>query len=438
MKLSYGLAAAQIQQLKLTNALKQGIDMLRMSEAELASFLQEAIINNPLLELTYSDHLMGYGRNTRLKTSLDSREPQFNIPKESPTLQDVVVGQLAYVSLSVIERKIAFFLAGNLDECGYLRISVEESALQLGCKPGDVQSVLTILQSLEPAGIASRNLPECLQLQIERNPLAPPDAKIVVGRYLSDLAKSRWQQIADDSGIPIPTLKQILNYVRTLNPKPGLAYAASPSVYIAADAIIFREGEHFAVRLNGEAYPTLSLHLESETGSHLQDDPESFAYYRTNRQEAWDLVRNVKRRKKTLLSVIGSICHEQQQFLKEGPTALKPLNLKTISEATGLHLSTVSRAVQNKFVQTPWGLFELHYFFAQQIGTQSDESASASDRQVKLHIKAIIEKEHKTTPYSDQQITGLLKDEGFVISRRTVAKYRDEMNILSAIYRRQI
>lgn len=433
MKLSYELTAAQTHRLRLTPFLKQGIDILCMPATDLAFYLQEAVLDNPLLELTPSDEIPGYGRRLSLKSDSAERGGLPDIPQQAPTLHQYVVRQLAFVTASESERQIARFLAGNLDESGYLRIDVEEAASLLGRHPRDVQSALAVLQSLEPAGIGARSLAECLMLQIDRDPQAPPHAKIIVERHLTDLAKRQWKRMAEASQLTIPALKQIFDYVRTLHPRPGLAYAAPSSVCVAPDAYIIKTGDRFAVRLNDHALPMLSLNPEYENGYLFRDDPQALAYYRSKRQEARELLRNIRKRQMTLLRIIGILCQKQQAFLNHGPAALKPLDLKTVSHAAGLHLSTVSRAVRNKFVQTPWGLFELSDFFARPVATENHEAAS--DRQVKLRIQAIIEGENKAKPYSDQQIAELLQAEGFVISRRTVAKYRNEMNILSTSYR---
>lgn len=436
MKVSYGLVINQTPYLKLTKSILQSIEMLQLSEADLVSYLQETVSNNPFLMLTQPKYTSDYNRRTRTRTSLQQHDPLAFVPQRPSTLQDTVIHQLRLLSISESIHKIAIFLAGNINESGYLDISVEETALLLNQTVSDVQHTLMIVQSLEPAGIAARNLTECLSLQVERNPQAPPFTKEILQRYLPELSKSQWQKITNETNLPVDDLKQILAYIQTLEPRPGISFPESTPIYVIADAILIKEGKHYDVRLNDETMPNLSIQPEYKNALRFQDDPVAFAYYQSMHDDAREVIRNFKKRNVTLLRVIDAIFIEQENFIENGPPGIKSLNMKAISEIVGLHLSTVSRAVKNKYVQTPWGLFALKTFFANKISSQHEPEGS--DQQVKLRIKEIIRGENKLKPYSDQKIVEELNAEGFLISRRTVAKYRDNLNILSAIYRRKV
>jgi RNA polymerase sigma-54 factor len=404
----------------------------------LTAFLEEKALDNPLIDLTPPGYAHGMGRRARTKGDGVTRDPLSAAPHRPPTLAETLVRQLSFTPAPENVRRAAAFLAGNLDDSGYVRISLDEAAAILGLPAEDVERGLSLLQSLEPAGIAARDLTECLLLQIGRDASAPPQAETVVRHHLERMAKGRWETVSAQTGISVETLKRIMDYVRRLNPRPGLALSAGPNEarHIVPDAVAYRTGDSFAVRLNESHLPGIAIngHYEAER---FRDDPEAYAYYRAKRGEAQALLLSLEKRKRTLLKVVTAICAAQQPFLHNGPSALRPLSLQAIADATGLHVSTVSRTMRHKHVQTPWGLFALHDLLAHRIGARSENGEDVSDKQVKWRIKEMIDAENKRQPYSDQQIADRLNAEGIAVSRRTVAKYRDQLRILPAAYRRQ-
>lgn len=436
MQLGQYLNQEQHVRVTMTPELKQSIFILQLSNIELDSYLRELEAENPLIEIEWADNSYFSG-NKKTSLSVSKHADLLSSTAASrDTLENWIMEQLRMIEYSPEEFKAISYFAGNLDEAGYLSVSLEEASSALQMPHELLESALEKLQSFDPPGIGGRNLQECLALQIRRDLDAYPGALEVVELYLQELAKGKHDIIANELDIDIQEVSNILDYIRSLNPRPGLEFGQSEQQNIIVDAKVYLEKNNYVIEMNRQIAPKVSintsyLHLLKEKG-----DREAARYYQEKLRSAEWLIRSLDHRSHTLFKVIYVIVEEQFTFLHKGISGLKPMKLKSIAQKLGVHESTVSRAVKNKFIDTPRGIFELKYFFSN--GIQTIEGEQVSSKIIKSRIKDLIAEEDKKKPLSDQKIAFLLNKKGIQISRRTVAKYREEEHILSSSLRRKV
>lgn len=336
------------------------------------------------------------------------------------------------------ENRLIEYLIYSLDENGYLSSSVEEISSSLLVEKDNVLQGLRILQSFEPNGVGARNIQECLLLQLRTLNPRQLLAEKVVEEYLTFLANKKWKQISKQLSIPVEEVQFIFDLVQTLKPRPGHAFTSESTVYIQPDLFIEWFDEELITWVNDSILPKISISKQyHDLNAITVEDDSPLKYMQEKKQQVLWLLKSVKQRQQTLLKVTKAIARKQSKFFKYGYAYLIPLTLKEIAEEIGVHESTVSRATTHKYVQTPRGLFELKYFFSSSLKADDDGSA-ASSLSVKEWIKKIIEDEEKRKPLSDQKIASILdQDYSIEVSRRTVAKYRDELNILPSSKRKR-
>ncbi|TXK84001.1 RNA polymerase factor sigma-54 [Paenibacillus sp. N3.4] len=432
LNLSPTILLQQSQSLAISPKILQSIHVLQLSSVDLVSYLQEQSSENPLLDVIWTDNISS--RRTKNKLNRVSSNTVVSLLELTANLEDtlemMLVSQLRLANHSDRQYKIAKFLAGNLSENGYLTITPKEAAQCLHVSEEEVTEALAKVQALEPAGIAARTLQECLEIQIRRDENADPYAEKLVSCYLYELGAGKWKYLDRELNIPLDRIKQSLAYIRTLNPKPGLAYKHQQNSDIKPDAVIQKFLNRYIVSLNQAGIPKVSLNKQVQQLILESGSKEAEEYMKKHVQTAMGLIQSLEDRQHTLFRVLEAITEEQMMFMDKGSFFLKPLNLKTIAERLQLHESTVSRAIQNKVVQTPQGIYELKFFFAKGPSTTGGEAASAE--RIKCRIQELIDGENKSKPLSDQQLTEIMNKENLPISRRTVMKYREEMNILSS------
>lgn len=436
MNLLSSLTQSQSLKLNITPQLKQSIYLLQISADELTDYLQKQVEENPLLDIQW----YSVDRTHKLKRTTsfagNHRQQQFlqNIGKPGDTLEMILLSQLRLNRITEPHLRIAQYLAGNLNDDGYLRISLDEVCSACGADMEEVRAALACLQSLEPAGIGARSLQECLHLQICRDPNANPWAGQIVEKYLQELGSNRIKHVAENLHISLETTRQACEYIRRLHPRPGLLYNQQPQAYIQADAFVKSERGEYIIELNDLLTPKVAVNQEYLRLIARYADPVARDFLKSHFQAAKWLLRGLDQRKSTIYRVVEAIVAEQKSFFDHGVRCLKPLNLKDIAGKLNLHESTISRATQNKYVQTPHGLFELKFFFA--TGLSTHDGMETSPESIKTRIKHLIEHENKQCPLSDQNIADVLVRDGLQISRRTVMKYREELHILSSRLRR--
>lgn len=364
-------------------------------------------------------------------------KPSFETFLSAPvTLGDYLRSQLSMVPLPDDVRDAADSIIGNLDESGYLPVTLEEIATSGEHKPADVELALAEVQKLDPAGVGARDVRECLLLQLASRNGCGGVAWQIVSDHLKMVELRQTRELAKVLGRPMEHIQIALEVIRHLNPRPGLRYSGPGARQVEPDVHIFKEGDEYIIQLNDEDLPQLRLNGQYRRMLDRTKEPsrEVRNYVKERYASALQLMKNIEQRKQTILRVCQSIVRRQTEFLDRGIDSLKPMMIKEIAEEIGVHPSTVSRAVANKYAHTPQGVFELRYFFSEAV--QGPTGAATPLLIVKRMVKKMIEEEDPAHPLTDEQITARLQAGGIQVTRRTVAKYREDMKIPSTHQRR--
>lgn len=441
MNLKAGLLQQQTLKLAMTQELTQAIALLQYSVPELTSFLENKALENPLMQIEYGNvQTMDPRRDRPKKTSStfdkDKKSWIEQIGAEKKNLEDYLFSQMNLAQLGTEQRRIVNELIFNLDENGYLCVDIGEIALKLGVSNEIVQIYLNKLHDLEPAGIGARTLKECLFIQLKKLPKRNELAEKIISEYFTPFAEKKWQELAKALGVKLNQIQEVFDLAQTLNPRPASQFQDEKPAYIVPDVVIKWDGEDFSISVFDETIPKVSFNHEYYHQFSAYNDQQVNRFLQEKQQDFYWIARSLEQRKETLTRVAVKIVEKQQDFFRSGPSYLKPMTMKDISEELGIHESTVSRAVREKYAQTPFGTLELKSFFTSTLKTTSNETASS--QRVKNAISELISNESKQKPLSDQEIVGLLKEkEGIVVSRRTIAKYRDQLGIPSSSKRRR-
>ena len=465
MKLGYELKVEQSQKLVMTPELIQAIQILQYNTQELDEFVQEELLSNPVLEKAPLDEDVN-GENDRRAEETENEEnwalqaaleeqyddisykqhdsfadkskftfEQFAVFEE--TLKEHLLEQLRLVQLGATSYNIASYIIESLDDNGYMTLTVEELMKYFGKTEERIKSLIKLIQSFEPAGVAAKDLRQCLKLQLKRKGLLTRTISIIITSYLDDIAENRLNQVARKLGLSPHEVQKVSDLIKTLEPKPGREFASETATkYVVADVILEKIGEEYEIRLNEETVPRLMISSYYERVQKEAGGDAEVSNFLTNRLNSavW-LIKSIEQRKSTIKKVATAIFNHQKDFFDNGVKHLKPLTLKQIAQDIGMHESTVSRTVNGKYMQTPMGMFELKYFFSNGAPVSNEDSLATEG--IKSIMRDIIAKENPNMPYSDQCLCELLKEHSIEISRRTVAKYRDEMNILSSSKRKR-
>ena len=451
------------QQLVITPQLQQAIKLLQLSRLELLNTVKKEIETNPVLEddsfqtidsgrkkeedQEREDFLKffweQYTQDGYLKErGLQEREEHGdtfleNISVKSSSLDDHLLWQLRFADMSQKEKQIAQFIIGNLNGDGYLVNSLEEIADQTNVNLQEVERVLQKIQEFDPPGIAARDLKECLLLQLKYFKIKNPLVETIINDYLPFLEKRNLKGIANHLKVPIEKIREAVEIILHLEPKPGRQYSNETVIYIIPDLYVYRVENDFVITLNEEGFPNLRIntyYMKLMNQNNLPLKAREFIHEKL-KSATW-LIKSLYQRQRTLYRVATSIFEFQRPFLEKGVGYLRPLVLKDVATDLGLHESTVSRVTTNKYVQTPHGLFELKFFFNSGISAVSGDVLAAES--IKAKIREIIASENPSKPYSDQKIASFLRKEGVNIARRTVAKYREAIGILPSNQRKRL
>ncbi|MCK4546257.1 MAG: RNA polymerase factor sigma-54 [Candidatus Eisenbacteria sp.] len=353
------------------------------------------------------------------------------VGQNTVSFQDHLLGQLRLAITDPEDYEIGAFIIGSLDDRGYLTIENEEIAETLGVEPGDVARVLRIVQTFDPSGVGARDLGESLLIQLRAMNVEDPLPEQVVSEHLEALKQKRYNEIAKRTHTSLEQVRGAADVISRLNPHPGFEYSVEAARPILPDLIVDRVGEDYIVSLNDRSVPRLRVnqaYADYLSRPDSGDGNKTREYILEKLNSARWVIKAIEQRRRTMVRVMETIVECQQGFFDHGAEHLKPLTRQHVAERVGVHEATVSRATSGKYVQTPRGVFELKYFFSAALATDSGDEVSA--RRVKMQITELVEKEDRERPLSDQQIVDLLKREGIRVARRTVAKYRDQMNIL--------
>lgn len=476
------------QQLVMTPQLQQAIRLLQLSRLELVDAIQAELEQNPALEEELRPEPESLAREaaesgeepkslevrgelevrpTEVKPTSDSvndidwqqwletynatapqgvsyRQSSDELPNleqtltKSETLQDHLVWQLGLSQLVDADREIAMEIIGALDDNGFLsgERPCEDIAIRLGVSVDHVERVLSRVQEFDPIGVASRGLTECLQIQLRHYKNENKLAERMVIEFMPELEKRNFQAIAKKCEVAIEEVAEALKVIQSLDPRPARNFGAQSSIYITPDIYVHKVGDEYVIVQNEDGLPMLRVSKYYRAALANGMNGEAKSYVQEKLRSAQWLIRSIHQRQRTIYKVMESILKFQREFFDKGIGQLKPLILRDVAEDIGMHESTISRVTSNKYVHTPQGIFELKYFFNSSIGrSDGDDVASAS---VKHRIKQLIESEDTRHPHSDQAIVEILQKENIEIARRTVAKYRESMGLLSSSKRRKI
>lgn len=448
------------QTLVMTPQLQQAIKLLQLGRLDYLAVIEKELLSNPVLEDASEDSdpssehwadrrsrasaddeppgdYFGY-RASRSSSSDGDRRAAIEGTLQSPEgLTSHLLWQLRTTDLLKEDEDIAAQIVGNLDRNGYLNCSIEELTQLCNRPEADVLHVLNAIQSLDPVGIAARDLRECLLLQLDALGQQSSLAWNIVSRHLEDVEHRKFDVIAQAEQVTVDAVYDAIKEIRKLEPRPGRPFADETPVYITPDVYVRKVGDDYVVSLNDSDMPKLRLNSEYQRlleGHTSQGSDKSYLQEKL-RAAAW-LIKSIEQRQQTIFKVTQSIMKFQREFLERGVSALRPLVLRDIAADVGLHESTISRVTTNKYVHTPQGVYELKFFFCS--GLKSESGGCVSSESVKRRIGELIGAENPKRPLSDQAIANVLNGEGVDIARRTVAKYREMMGILSSSRRKKM
>jgi len=461
MRTGMGLNLEQTQKLIMTPELRRAIVVLQLSTLELKEYIQQELQENPVLEVRDDGDVTAGSETPEENGPFDIdwqeyfqdgsdlgyvHEPREERPEwypenfltGQPTLQDHLLLQLQIAATTPAQRAIGSFLIGNLDANGYLKIGLKEAAGLLKVTQANIWQVLDLIQHFDPPGVGARDLAECLLLQLRQRGEAPAGTEKIIRFFLPDVAEGRLGRIARRLNLSLPAVQAAVDYIRSLDPKPGRSFGGDQdNRYIVPDVVIERVGDDYVVLVNDLAMPRLGVNPVYQTLMRQEKtacDPQTRHFIESKLNAAAWLIRSLEQRRLTVYRVVNCLVKEQREFLDKGLQYLKPLTMRQVATALGIHESTVSRATANKYVQTPRGVFELKFFFASGVEQQG---GAATAKSIKKMIVEAISREDTAAPLTDQQLQEILKQQGIRISRRTVAKYRDGQGIPAAVKRKR-
>jgi len=471
MRLGYDLTIEQAQKLVMTPELIQAIQILQFNTQELEAYVGEQVLVNPILEID-PDVREEQGDRERTEEKSGDREEaadfdwaehfkereyddisykqwQYNsrggdgeytfeqFVSSDVSLTEHLMFQLQFVPMKQSCKLVAKYMIEALDENGYLTQPVEELAEQFHLTVPKTEEVLKIIQGFEPVGVGARDLKECLKIQLRHQGKDDPLLMKVVDCHLEDIANNRLNSIAKALNLTVKEAQEISDVIRKLEPKPGRQFeSVTATRYVVPDVTVEKVDDQYVVLINESSTPHLTLSSYYQKMLAESDKESNISKFLTGRLNSavW-LIKSIEQRKQTIYNVVSAVVKYQQDFFEYGPKYLKTLTLKQIADEVGIHESTVSRSINGKYMQSPRGVFELKYFFTSGVSGSSGEGIASES--IKTLIREIVDSEDPRAPKSDQAMVEILKTKGIHISRRTVAKYRDEMHVASSSKRKR-
>ncbi|WP_203338922.1 RNA polymerase factor sigma-54 [Planococcus beijingensis] len=429
---SIQLQQKQLHTIHMTPALSQAIKLLQYSKQELAEFLNEQISGNPLLQ--HTDHVKGEEYFSTAKNSVD---PAQFIGAPENKMEKELLEQIMLLNLEKNQEQMMRFLVQSLDNHGFLSIEAKEAGKVLGISTPEAIRLIGLLQGLEPFGVGTANSQEFLifQIKAEEKFRFKEIAQALVENDLVKMASGSFHFLAAKYKISRRTLQEIMDFIKILQLYPAESYS-SPVSYAIPDVVIKKFNQSWIIEVTDSLLPPIKLderYIESLLSSSQKDIGN---YVQQRIKDAVFLKNSLNKRKETLYRVTEMILEHQEEFFWKGESFIKPMRLKDLAQKVQLHESTVSRITSNKYIQTPYGLFTFKHFFTHSLST-SDAGNSESVLSIKAKLASLIENENPFVPYSDEQLKVLLNQQGIPISRRTIAKYREELNVANSVSRRR-
>ncbi|EOW5628720.1 RNA polymerase factor sigma-54 [Escherichia coli O109:H40] len=473
-----GLQLRLSQQLAMTPQLQQAIRLLQLSTLELQQELQQALESNPLLE-QIDTHEEIDTRETQDSETLDTADAleQKEMPEELPldaswdtiytagtpsgtsgdyiddelpvyqgettqTLQDYLMWQVELTPFSDTDRAIATSIVDAVDDTGYLTVPLEDILESMGDEEIDideVEAVLKRIQRFDPVGVAAKDLRDCLLIQLSQFDKTTPwleEARLIISDHLDLLANHDFRTLMRVTRLKEDVLKEAVNLIQSLDPRTGQSIQTGEPEYVIPDVLVRKHNGHWTVELNSDSIPRLQInqHYASMCNNARNDGDSQFI--RSNLQDAKWLIKSLESRNDTLLRVSRCIVEQQQAFFEQGEEYMKPMVLADIAQAVEMHESTISRVTTQKYLHSPRGIFELKYFFSSHVNTEGGGEASSTA--IRALVKKLIAAENPAKPLSDSKLTSLLSEQGIMVARRTVAKYRESLSIPPSNQRKQL
>lgn len=444
MQLGMDVSIQQTQKLALTPQMEQSLSVLQMGTEELNQCIEEEVLSNPMLDYAKEPEKKevrrsqgeGIGYYSRRKTEDTDYQSYLNAiadeKSEDTELAEYLRMQLYTKKISPRRQKIGEYLIECLEESGYLKMDMDELAKGIGLSKEELEREIRFMQTLEPCGVFARDLKECLLLQVQDEKQMQRQARLLIEKYLDEIAQNKIPQISKQTGLTTAEITKTIRYIKEeLEPVPGRGYGcANRNEYIYPDITVKEDEKGYRIILNKEKVHTLELNREYLPMLGQVHSSEENKYLKEQYQKAKILLRNIGKREETLAAVAEAIVDWQREFFEKGKASLKPMNLLDIAQELDVHESTVSRAVRDKYLECRWGIFELKYFF-------SNKTSDGNNCNVLTCIQEIIRSENKQKPLSDAKIAEQLEKKGIRISRRTVTKYREQMQIPNTQMRKE-
>ncbi len=437
----------QKQQLTMTPQLQQAIQMLQYNRKDLVDFLKQKSLENPLISISVKSTPKTQGTLPQKYNSNQSRTDKSTNGSiwdtlaviSTTSLYSAVIDQIHLSFRETTLRDLIIWLAQYLDNNGYLTLSLEDAITRTQADPLQLLDALTLLQQLEPAGVGARNLQECLMLQTERNDEAPDLAYLILEEEFEAFANRKWEHIAKRYAISLHDVQEVSDFIKTLTPHPGALFSNAPTQYIRPDlSVKITDDQKIIVSSVKSGLPVIVFQKDYYEELSVIKDKEVAMFIKEKQSEYEWLKNTLIQREDTILKIGIAIVHAQKAFFLSEDHPIQSLILKTIAEELDIHESTVSRAINGKYITTEFGLFELKHFFTNALVTNSIEgNGSISSNQIKKKIELFIQEEDSKKPLSDQKLVDLLKKAGIEISRRTVTKYREALFIASSPKRKR-
>lgn len=444
MQLGMDVSIQQTQKLALTPQMEQSLSVLQMGTEELNQCIEEEVLSNPMLDYAKEPEKKevrrsqgeGIGYYSRKKTEDTDYQSYLNAiadeKSEDTELAEYLRMQLYTKKISPRRQKIGKYLIECLEESGYLKMDMDELAKGIGLSKEELEREIRFMQTLEPCGVFARDLKECLLLQVQGEEQTQRQARLLIEKYLDEIAQNKIPQISKQTGLTTAEITKTIRYIKEeLEPVPGRGYGCgNRNEYIYPDITVKEDEKGYRIILNKEKVHTLELNREYLPMLGQVHSSEENKYLKEQYQKAKILLQNIGKREETLAAVAEAIVDWQREFFEKGKASLKPMNPLDIAQELDVHESTVSRAVRDKYLECRWGIFELKYFF-------SNKTSDGNNCNVLTCIQEIIRSENKQKPLSDAKIAEQLEKKGIRISRRTVTKYREQMQIPNTQMRKE-
>ena len=451
--MEYSLNLSIEQKLVMTQQMQLSVKLLQMPTFELQQYVDKELLENPVLEvepdidkldlgenkIDYKDlikYLDSHGGESNRYQQEDEDLSPLNFISNTKSLKEYLQEQILEINIDSINKGICGYLIENIDARGYLGCELTDICTELTIELIVAERALIILQSLEPVGIGARNLKECLKIQLSRKGILDKDIYFIIDNYLEYVGEHKFSHISKELKISLEKVQEICDLIKSLEPKPARGFYTGESIeYIVPDAFITKIDDEYIIIMNDEAVPRLKINTLYKDIIMHEIDKKTVNYVKDKINSAIFLINSIDKRKSTIYRILEKIIEVQKDYFDMGDDYLKPMTLKNVADYLGVHESTVSRAINEKYISTSLGIIKIKTLFTK--GLSTEDVADVSTNTIKRTINDLISKEDKKQPLSDQKISELLNGNGTNIARRTVAKYREELGLLPSSKRKR-